>query len=1011
MASDFDPYYRWLGIPPEEQPADHYRLLGVRQFETHADVISNASDQRMAHLRTFASGQRGMESQRLLNEVAAATRTLLDPAKRRQYDEQLRARLAKAQPYPVPQATFDAAPLPPVPFVNVRRPVRRKSSSSLLWCMIGLAAVVLAVPISLAVYLSDRPEPVLTTTAPTPSPAPSAKAASEPPVAPVATATKAADTAAAKRTAWFYPVGPDGKSRGVIRRLGAKQWRQNATDNVFHFTELEQTADYIALRENSRDVTIRLYADRLEFSAEGGPWTPAQKGRWVEQGELADLLKAPAESVAATTPTANEPVPNPPTTTGEAPASSVNVTKYVFDGSGVARVNSGSSLLNVEQPFTIQCWYRRTDNLQGPVGILRCGDLNVVLGSGLRDGLQATWCELNAGKWKSAFYRAAHDHQWHHLAVASDGTQVRVYHDGKPYHAATYEELAVGELNPIEFGSASSQDGQQWLRGELHSIRVSNADEFEPGEPFRPSSPAETSLPDEVTLELRNGVVAARPSAPRTSLSDLATSDAATEGGEAAAERSAKPAAAELKTARDKMDDVYGSQIKRATKVDDKAKLAAELLRVAKSDRDSATAWVLLEESQRLAGIASDVSLCLEVLEERQRRFDVPPAQELLSAVKELAPRSLPPPEREALVRAALAGVQAAFDNDDLPAADALAAAATAAANRGRDLELKKVTRQTREHLETVKTAWEAKEAAQAKLEQSPTDRAANLTVGKYIAFYQSDYNAAAPYLAQGADDLLAAAAKAELAATAADEQSDFGARDTARAAAAEAWYTALSSLKGFEKLSLQRELLTRSEALTQRLTGLPKEQVEKRIAELKPIVVEAQKNAPALSKGPQYSPGLVARLLTGPARNPVPTPFVEIVGAEQELYQVDAFELLRAYPLRSPRFALTGVLVLRKETKVSLTFADCTCMLAGRALVADGRIPYSDTITMSKGTYPIAIVSLSASPRFNVSDAETSQSLLFHTDRQLQMELEKMVPLPNGSLAKSQRITPVFNE
>ncbi len=25
----FDPYYRWLSIPREEQPADHYRLLGI----------------------------------------------------------------------------------------------------------------------------------------------------------------------------------------------------------------------------------------------------------------------------------------------------------------------------------------------------------------------------------------------------------------------------------------------------------------------------------------------------------------------------------------------------------------------------------------------------------------------------------------------------------------------------------------------------------------------------------------------------------------------------------------------------------------------------------------------------------------------------------------------------------------------------------------------------------------------------------------------------------------------
>jgi hypothetical protein len=44
MREDFDPYYLWLGIPPVDQPPDHYRLLGVTQFESDADVIRNAAD-------------------------------------------------------------------------------------------------------------------------------------------------------------------------------------------------------------------------------------------------------------------------------------------------------------------------------------------------------------------------------------------------------------------------------------------------------------------------------------------------------------------------------------------------------------------------------------------------------------------------------------------------------------------------------------------------------------------------------------------------------------------------------------------------------------------------------------------------------------------------------------------------------------------------------------------------------------------------------------------------------
>ena len=52
----FDPYHKWLGIPPSEQPANHYRLLGVCDFEDDADVIDSAADRQMAHVRSFQSG-------------------------------------------------------------------------------------------------------------------------------------------------------------------------------------------------------------------------------------------------------------------------------------------------------------------------------------------------------------------------------------------------------------------------------------------------------------------------------------------------------------------------------------------------------------------------------------------------------------------------------------------------------------------------------------------------------------------------------------------------------------------------------------------------------------------------------------------------------------------------------------------------------------------------------------------------------------------------------------------
>lgn len=89
MSDPFDPYYTWLGIRPEEQPPNHYRLLGLHLFEDHLEAIEHAADRQTAHLRTLQTGQYAELSQRLLDEVAAAKRCLLEPEQKAAYDAML----------------------------------------------------------------------------------------------------------------------------------------------------------------------------------------------------------------------------------------------------------------------------------------------------------------------------------------------------------------------------------------------------------------------------------------------------------------------------------------------------------------------------------------------------------------------------------------------------------------------------------------------------------------------------------------------------------------------------------------------------------------------------------------------------------------------------------------------------------------------------------------------------------------------------------------------------------
>ena len=92
--ADFDPYYQWLAIPPKDQPPNHYRLLGVELFESNAEAIANAADQRMVYVRSFQSGKYADLSQRLLNEIATAKVCLLNTEKKAAYDRRLREQAA-----------------------------------------------------------------------------------------------------------------------------------------------------------------------------------------------------------------------------------------------------------------------------------------------------------------------------------------------------------------------------------------------------------------------------------------------------------------------------------------------------------------------------------------------------------------------------------------------------------------------------------------------------------------------------------------------------------------------------------------------------------------------------------------------------------------------------------------------------------------------------------------------------------------------------------------------------
>jgi hypothetical protein len=125
----YDPYHKWLGIPPHEQPPTHYRLLGIAAFTSDPDVIEHAAEKRIALLRSVPAGPDFKDAQRLLSAIAAARHCLLAPKHKHEYDRWLSDYIAGS-------ATTSVPPLFPTP-APIKKPSLFSLQSFLLTMLLG----------------------------------------------------------------------------------------------------------------------------------------------------------------------------------------------------------------------------------------------------------------------------------------------------------------------------------------------------------------------------------------------------------------------------------------------------------------------------------------------------------------------------------------------------------------------------------------------------------------------------------------------------------------------------------------------------------------------------------------------------------------------------------------------------------------------------------------------------------------------------------------------------------
>ena len=130
---DFDPYRKWLGIPPDRRPPTYYDLLGISSKEDDPETIEAAAARRKAFIRPELAGDHADAARQLTYEIEEARFGLLDPATREQHDRRLGKRRKRARAHDV---------APPHPWF---RPAAAAGEQSEIGRLFGVIVAILAV--------------------------------------------------------------------------------------------------------------------------------------------------------------------------------------------------------------------------------------------------------------------------------------------------------------------------------------------------------------------------------------------------------------------------------------------------------------------------------------------------------------------------------------------------------------------------------------------------------------------------------------------------------------------------------------------------------------------------------------------------------------------------------------------------------------------------------------------------------------------------------------------------
>ncbi|MBV9126385.1 MAG: terpene cyclase/mutase family protein, partial [Planctomycetes bacterium] len=270
------------------------------------------------------------------------------------------------------------------------------------------------------------------------------------------------------------------------------------------------------------------------------------------------------------------------------------------------------------------------------------------------------------------------------------------------------------------------------------------------------------------------------------------------------------------------------------TKPEDKLALAAKFLQPGRENRADPAAWyVLLREARDLAVQAGRPRLALEAIREIDKWFLIDAWTMEMTAMTTLG-QSVSDKNARVVVSVALGKLldQAMTGEHYSSAKELLGIADAAAAKVVKDKKSAEVDKQLTERIAARKQEvadlekdYQAVQDARTKLDSTPDDPQANLTLGKYLCFFQGKWEEGLPLLAKGADDHLKELAKKDLAQP--KEAAD-------QAAVASGWLALVEGEKGRNQVHLKERGLFWFEKAEPKAEGLTKTLITDQLKQLR---------------------------------------------------------------------------------------------------------------------------------------------------------------------------------